>query len=255
MLVTLLVYFRYVMGFFMRNFERQADLYSAVTMGTPEPVINSLEKIAFLSGKIRELPSWHHFSIRERVEYLWRTLSEPGLVKRHNRFVALSFCIYLVCIIGLGYFLNFSPIKQNLAYSLIAKELNQQLLKEPNDIAIYQNLAMVYQHLEEYEDAIETYEKIIDRVPNEAVSLNNLAWLLVTAPNEGLKDKARALELAKRAVGLERSPVFLDTLAEAYYANGLFQEAVQTIEEAITLETGNTAYYEKQLRKFLASKN
>jgi tetratricopeptide (TPR) repeat protein len=238
------------MGFFMRNFERQADLYSAVTMGTPEPTINSLEKIAFLSGKIRDLPSWHHFSIRERVEYLWRTFNEPGLVKRHNRFVALSFCIYLVCIIGLGFFLNFSPIKQSLMYSLIAKELNQQLLDEPNDITIYQNLAMVYQHLEEYEDAIETYEKIIELDPNEAVSLNNLAWLLVTAPNEALRDKTRALHLAKKAVDLERSPVFLDTLAEAFYANGFLQEAIGTIKEAIRLETGNTDYYEKQLEKF-----
>ena len=255
MLVTLLVYFRYVMGFFMRNFERQADLYSAVTMGTPEPAINSLEKIAFLSGKIRDLPSWHHFSIRERVEYLWRTIDDPGLVKRHNRFVALSFCIYLVCIIGLGYFLNFSPIKRNLAYSLIVKELNQQLLEEPNDIAIYQNLAMVYQHLEKYGDAIETYEKIVNLDPNDAVSLNNLAWLLVTASNEALRDKTKALVLAKKAVELERSPVFLDTLAEAYYANGFVQEAIETIKEAIRLETGSTDYYEKQLRKFYDSKN
>ena len=255
MLVTLLVYFRYVMGFFMRNFERQADLYSAVTMGTPEPAINSLEKIAFLSGKIRDLPSWHHFSIRERVEYLWRTISDPGIVKRHNRFVALSFCIYLVCIIGLGYFLNFSPIKRNLVYSLIAKELNQQLLEAPNDMAIYQNLAMVYQHLEKYEDAIKTYEKIIDLDPNAAVSLNNLAWLLVTAPNEALRDKARALELAKKAVDLERSPVFLDTLAEAYYAKGFNAEAVAVIKEAIALEKGDTQYYEKQLKKFLSGMN
>ena len=255
MLVTLLVYFRYVMGFFMRNFERQADLYSAVIMGTPEPAISSLEKIAFLSGKIRDLPSWHHFSISERVEYLGRTINEPGLVKRHNRFVALSFCIYLVCMVGLGYLLNFSHMKEDLAYCLIGKELNQQLVGDPNNIAIYQNLAMVYQQMGKYKDAMVAYEKIIDLDPQQAVSLNNLAWLLVTAPNEDLRDKARALELAKNAVALERSPVFLDTLAEAYYANGFRQEAVKIIKEAITLETGDTKYYEKQLKKFLASKN
>ena len=34
-LVSMVVYFRYVMGFFMRHFERQADLYSALTMGSP----------------------------------------------------------------------------------------------------------------------------------------------------------------------------------------------------------------------------
>lgn len=250
MLLTLLVYFRYVMGFFMRHFERQADLYSAVTMGTPEPAIRSLEKIALLSGKIRDLPSWHHFSIRERVDYLLRTIKEPGLLKRHNRFVALSFFTYLVCMVGLCYILNFSPVKHRLIYSLMGKELNRELLREPNNIAIYQNLAMVYQHLGKYGEAIETYEKIIEMDPNEAVSLNNLAWLLVTAPNEDLRDKARGLELAKKAVALERSPVFLDTLAEAYYANGFLREAVQTIKEAIRLETGNTDYFEKQLEKF-----
>ena len=39
-----LVYFRFIFGYFMRNFERQADLYSALTMETPRPVISSLEK-------------------------------------------------------------------------------------------------------------------------------------------------------------------------------------------------------------------
>ena len=72
MLITLIIYFRYIMGFFMRNFERQADLYSAQLMGTPNYTIESLEKIALWSGKSRDVPSWHHFSIRQRVECLKR---------------------------------------------------------------------------------------------------------------------------------------------------------------------------------------
>jgi len=53
---------------------------------------------------------------------------------------------------------------------------------------------------------------------------------------------------------LERSPVFLDTLAEAYYANGLIGDAVRTIQEAISLATEDRGYYERQLDKFLASR-
>ncbi|MDY7038877.1 MAG: M48 family metallopeptidase, partial [Thermodesulfobacteriota bacterium] len=49
-LITMIVYFRYVMGFFMRNFERQADLHSAVIMDGPRHTISSLEKIALLGG-------------------------------------------------------------------------------------------------------------------------------------------------------------------------------------------------------------
>ena len=40
----------------MRNFERQADLYSAVAMGTPMLTVSSLEKIAFFSGEKQRDP-------------------------------------------------------------------------------------------------------------------------------------------------------------------------------------------------------
>ncbi|MCP4666909.1 MAG: M48 family metalloprotease [Deltaproteobacteria bacterium] len=254
MLMTLVVYFRYVMGFFMRHFERQADLYSAEVMGTPEHTISSLEKIALLSGKSRDLPSWHHFSIKERVDYLWRALRNPGLIKRHHRFVTASFLIYLITMAGLGYVLNFSPVKQDMAFTIIEKGLHARLLKEPENAALYQDLAVVYHTMGKYQEAKETYEKIIDLDPNQAASLNNLAWLLVTASREELRDERRGLDLAKRAVALERSPAFLDTLAEAYYVNGFVQDAIHTTEEAITRATGNRAYYKKQLKKFLASK-
>jgi Zn-dependent protease with chaperone function len=255
MLMTLLVYFRYVMGFFMRNFERQADLHSSVIMGTPRTAVSSLEKIALLSGRSRSIPSWHHFSIKERVDYLWRTLREPGLVKRHNRFVTISFLIYLVCLVGLGYMLNYSHMKQHMTYSLVGKALNQQLLRDPDNIAIYRDLAMVSQYMGKYHEAIEAYEKVITLDPNHATSLNNLAWLLATAPREELRDKDRALDLARKAVMLERSSVFLDTLAEAYYVNGLIHDAVEIIEEAIAVAADNREYYEEQLMKFLAARD
>ncbi len=250
MLVCLFVYFRYVMGFFMRNFERQADLYSAELIGSPEPAISSLEKIAYIGGKSRNLPSWHHFSIKERVDTLWRTVKDPDLVRRHNRFVAVSFLIFLIFLGGLGYFLNFSTAKRNLTYEFVGKALSQRILKEPDNIDLYQSLATIYQHLERNQEAIETYKRIIDLDASHAVSLNNLAWLLVTVPEEELRDPDRALDLAKKAVAIERSPVFLDTLAETYYVNGLVREAVEAIQEAISLATENKGYYKKQLKRF-----
>ncbi len=253
MLIALFVYFRYIMGYFMRNFERQADLYSAVAMGTPEPTIRSLEKIAYLSGKTRTLPSWHHFSIKERVDCLWRSMDEPGIVKQHNRKVAISFAIYLALLIGLGYLLNFSPVKQQMTYSLIEKAITQALTERPRDVLLYQNLAMVYHQMKRYEEAIVTYEKVLEMMPDQAESLNNLAWLLVTTTQDDLRNEHRGLELAKRAVAIERSPVYLDTLAEAYYVNGMVPEAVETIKEAISKANENRAYYKRQLKKFMKS--
>jgi Zn-dependent protease with chaperone function len=251
-LVPIILYFRFVMGFFMRQFERQADLYSAKVMGSPRYTVSSLEKIALLSGKIRDLPSWHHFGIRERVECLWRTVKDPGLFKKHNRFVIISFCIYLFCMLALGYLFNFSQTKQNLTYAMYEEVLHQQIIKDPNQIPLYRDLATIYHERGKYKKAIETYEKIIGMDGEEPVALNNLAWLLVTVPDEQLREPARALALAKKAVALDRSAIYLDTLAEAYYANGFTKEALKAIDEAIAVARVNRAYYLKQRKKFMS---
>jgi len=250
MLISLLVYFRYVMGFFMRHFERQADLYSSAVMGTPLFTIRSLEKIAFMSGKSRDLPSWHHFSIKQRVDYLLRAYRDRGLIRRHNRFVLISFLGYLFCVSTLGYLLNFGPIQRHMSYKILEKALHQQLLKEPRHIGLYQELAMMYQQMGKERETMEIYESIIALDPQRAVALNNLAWLLATASDNNVRDPERAVDLARRAVTLERSPGFLDTLAEAYFANGRVAEAIRTIEEALAGATENRDYYEKQLKRF-----
>ncbi len=251
-LATILVYFRFVVGFFMRNFERQADLYSVTTMGSPRPTISSLEKIALMSGKSRELPSWHHFSIKERVDYLWRTLSEPQLGKKHHRFVTTSFLFYLVLIAGFGYLLNFSSIEQDLGNKIKTTAVKRQLAKDPNNVQFLLALAGAYQEMGKLDEAIKIYDKIILLDHSEAVALNNLAWILVTTSDESLKDEERGLILAKKAADLKRVAFILDTLAEAYYANGLSQEAIATSKEAMSLAKENMGYYKSQLEKFMS---
>jgi Zn-dependent protease with chaperone function len=249
-LLSMVVYFRYVMGFFMRHFERQADLYSALTMGGPGQTISSLEKIAVLSGKIRDLPSWHHFSIRQRVDTLWRSLRDPGLIRKQNRYVGVCFAVYLVIMISLGYFLNFSPARENLFNEWEEEAVTEHLLRNPNDVRLLQRLAMFTHKRGELQKTIRLYERVLSLDENQPIALNNLAWILVTAEDVDLRDKKRALVLAQRAVALERSPVFLDTLAEALYANGFAEEAAETIQEAIALARDNVEYYKRQLMKF-----
>ena len=252
-LATMFIYFRFLMGFFMRNFERQADLYSAAVMGTPLHTVNSLEKIALYSGKTRDLPSWHHFSIKERVECLMDSLERPDLLHRHNRFLAVCFIVFLAGASGIGYFLNFSPVKQDLYYSMAARTLQEQVKKEPGNIAFLQGLAMLYHETGRYAEAKDAYERILELDGTQPGTMNNLAWLLVTSMDDKLRDPVRALALAQKAVELERTPTFLDTLAESYWANGLKDKAIETINEAISLEKEDTAYYKKQLEKFTAS--
>ena len=247
---SILVYFRVVMGFFMRHFERQADLYSAMTMGSPKQTISALEKIALLSGRIRNLPSWHHFSIRQRVDCLWRFRKEPGLIKKHNRLILIALGIYFISVIGLGYLINFSPLKKNMTDHIFVRVLSEQLDKEPDNILLHQNLALLYHRMGKQGEAVKAYEAIIFLDPDHAPTLNNFAWLLATSQEKEIRDEKRALDLAKKAVAIKRSPMFLDTLAEAFYVNGFINKSVETIQEAISLADENRGYYKKQLEKF-----
>jgi Zn-dependent protease with chaperone function len=236
MLVSMVVYFRYGMGFFMRHFERQADLYSALVMDSPSQTISSLEKIAILSGKIRDLPSWHHFSIRERVDYLLKFLHEPGLIGKHNRFVGLCFALYLIGMVGLGYFLNYSLARVKLDIRWQESRLQADLAKDPRNVVVLQQLAGLSMEAGDVPQAVKLYERVLSIDENQPTALNNLAWILLTASDVELRDKKRALLLAQRAVALKRSPEF--------------QEAVETIKEAISLARHNVDYYKRQLLKF-----
>ncbi len=250
MLLTLVVYFRFVMGFFMRHFERQADFYSAEALGTPQHTASALEKIALFSGRSRDLPSWHHFSIRERVEKLWQAHRRPSLVARQRLVLIIAFAAYLTALAGLGYLLNFSPWKERTARSLIHRALEAQLEKEPQNARLHLNLAMLQHQRRDFAASVGSYEKAIELEPGRAEALNNLAWLLATVPLKELRDAPRALRLAERAAALERSAVFLDTLAEAYHANGLREEAVRTAREALELAREDLDYYRGQLQRF-----
>jgi tetratricopeptide (TPR) repeat protein len=184
------------------------------------------------------------------VDYLWKSLRDPGLIRKHNRFVSLSFTLYLVGMIGLGYFLNFSPIKEKLFNEWEEKAIYAHLVKNPDDVLLLQRLAMFYHKRGDLRETIKLYERVLSLDGNQPIALNNLAWILVTANEAELRDKKRALALAQKAVALERSPVFLDTLAEALYANGFAPEAVETIKEAVDLARENVEYYRRQLLKF-----
>ena len=254
-IVSVIIYFRYIMGFFMRNFERQADLYSAKIMGRVEPIIMSLEKIARVSGQSRFQPSWHHFSIAERVDFLMSFLKDRNLFKHHSRRIVVFLSLFFFSILFLMYIINFSPLKQNVEEIFIENALEQEISKSPDNIEIYRALAYVYNNNGDMTKAKWAYENILRLQPDDGTALNNLAWLLATANDEKLIDHDRSLVLAKRAVEVDRSTTFLDTLAEAYYVNGFYDQAIQTITEALGKKNGDRGYLLQQMEKFKKAQN
>jgi tetratricopeptide (TPR) repeat protein len=79
--------------------------------------------------------------------------------------------------------------------------------------------------------------------------LNNLAWLYATGPSS-LRNPHDALDMALKAAAVSPEPFILDTLAEAYYINGLYADAVSTINEALSVDGPQRNYFLKQKEKF-----
>ena len=82
--------------------------------------------------------------------------------------------------------------------------------------------------------AVKAYEMAVSLGENKGQAANNLAWLLATSPEPDTDDTERALSLARRLAGREWTAGSLDTLAAALAANGRFEEAVSTMDQALT---------------------
>ncbi|NVM20517.1 MAG: M48 family metalloprotease [Desulfobacterales bacterium] len=253
MAAALLLYFRFIFGYFMRNCERQADLYAFHLLGTSRWLVSSLEKIAVHSGRAHDRPSWHHFSIRQRIDFLNKCEADRRWIARHDRKLRRSIMVFiagLVCMGYVGYAVNFGETGRSLNRRFIENALVSQLKRNPKSPVLYGMLASIYYKNKSYGRAIEAYKKSIELEPRNPEALNNLAWLYATCEQDRYKDPLRAVMYAEQAAALKPAPHILDTLAESYYANGLHQKAIIIIKQALAMGPKNTDYYEGQLRKF-----
>jgi predicted Zn-dependent protease len=253
LLLFLLVYFRFLFGYFIRNFERQADLFSLAAIGNARAMISAFEKIASLSGNIRDERNWHHFGIGERIECLEQAERDPRLIERHNRKVRFSLFAYVAVVLLAGVLVYQIP-KEELALRYqenFAETVLLQKVKQEPDRALWQRLIgdlMMTRKMEE--KALLAYEKAFSLEPANPEIMNNLAWLLLTSEQLHLRDPLKALTLARAAATLQPKGHILDTLATAYWANGLLDEAIRTEQQAAVVDGAQKRFYLAQIHKF-----
>lgn len=86
-------------------------------------------------------------------------------------------------------------------------------------------------------EAIAHVQKALQLQPGDAGIENNLAWMLVTAKQTGVRDGAKAIELAGKANDTTggKNPQILRTLAAAYAEAGQFPAAASTAGKALEL--------------------
>jgi tetratricopeptide (TPR) repeat protein len=152
--------------------------------------------------------------------------------------------------LGLAYQLKGDPQKaQQIFEDVIGKNpptADGQKLLAANQML----LADLYAKQKLYADAIKNYQQALRLVPDFAEAHNNLAWLYATCDDPKYRDPKAALDHAQQAVKLTewKEGESIDTLAEAYYVNGDYQQAVEVQKKALALEPDNTELEEHMAR-------
>ena len=260
LILFIVIYFRFIFGFFMRNFERQADVFVFELFPTARPLISTFDKIVLSSGQPADKPNWHHFSIQQRVDYLKRCEQDRQWIGRHNRKVTRSILAFiaLFCVLAVGAFQLNQVVENNKNRHINVADLEAYLDQKENktveDGLWYLVIGNVYYDRQNLERAASAYDVAIRLNPDNPDALNNLAWLLVTSDNPDLRNPQKALELAKKAIALEKAPHIWDTLAEALYANGRVEDAIEAENKALQMHPDDRQVYEKQLSRFMKAR-
>ena len=253
LIVMFLLYFRYGFGFYMRNFERQADIHVYNYLPHARPMISTFHKIAGYSRQAWDKPNWHHFSIRERVHFLARCEVDPGLIAAHHqkvRRMMWGYVVLMMCIGLAGYHLNFGQGRQSLDRYVAEKLILRQLSHNGHNGEVLLAAGDFYYGDKKFDQAIAFYRQALALSPDNAHALNNLAWLYATCEDPAHRNPQAALELARQALAVDRSAHVLDTWAEALFINGRYEAALAAAREALAVARERRSYYQKQLDRF-----
>jgi len=242
----------------MRNFERQADLFAYTMINDAQPLISTFEKITITSGQSPDRPNWHHFSIKERIDYLRACEHDKSWLHRHNTKIRISIAAYITAILFVGwagYQLHYDDIGDMIKGNLLKKMVQTQMLKDQNNPELHQLLGDIYINEKDYKNAVIAYTQTLKAAPDNIRALNNLAWLYATCENKNFRNPEKALELALHAVSLSEEPHIMDTLAEAYYVNENYPAAIKAEEHALVNADSDHTYYRGQIEKFRAAQD
>jgi len=99
------------------------------------------------------------------------------------------------------------------------------------------------------QDAVPHLEIVAERSnPPDLGVLNNLAWIIATDSDPGVRNGAQAEMLARRALAAQPgNPVINATLAAALAEQGQFDEAIRGLERArqLSIEQGNSDFMQE----------
>ncbi len=247
-------FFRFVLGYFMRNFERQADMAVFRVQGHPFALVSALGKVAILSGMDIDAPNWHHYSVNERIGYLERAFRDRKLIEEHDRRLFFAKGIFVVISLFLATLPGFLPTqswqrkaKVNAALFLYNRFIKQNR-KDPE--WLIEAGGIFFEH-RMYVLAEKAYKTALNIDRGNPDIMNNLAWLYIKADQKSFFHPRQALLLAMSAAAKKPASYILDTLAECFFVNGYTARAIAAERQALQKARHRRDYYRKQLKRFM----
>ncbi len=255
-ILSVLLFVRFGIGFLSQNFERQADCHSFERFGIT-PISTALLKVSWLNGINPERDNWHHYGVKQRIDYLSKCFKKPEMIQKHHRRVTrikIGCAFMLVGLLGANIFLTSEFIKTNvLAWKLERSYDNWKF----EDVSLLTKMGDLLYFQDHKNKAEIWYRRALELNPEESRTLNNLAWLLTETHNDDQKRLKESMELAQKALESKKTAFIWDTLAEAYFMNGLYDKAAEASHNALeSAEEGNGIsveadldYYKKRFKQ------
>ncbi|MFV1959274.1 MAG: tetratricopeptide repeat protein, partial [Planctomycetota bacterium] len=115
--------------------------------------------------------------------------------------------------------------------------LKQVIIVHPDNGTVTRQVGQLLLEAGQAEEGLKYLVKAAALLPQDVKLLTTVAWQLATHPDARVRDGKRAVALAEQAVeGTHRNrPEPLDALAAAYAEVGHFDDALRTVQEALTM--------------------
>ncbi len=107
------------------------------------------------------------------------------------------------------------------------QDISRAVELSPESDAALHNRAVLLGRLGREREAMRDYQHALQLTPNSGGTHNNLAWLLATSADASLRDGARAVRHARRALERGVNGTWLDTLAAALAEAGDLEQAAR----------------------------
>ena len=115
----------------------------------------------------------------------------------------------------------------------------------PQMLSIQHNLAVMFEDMSDTYRSDSLFKKMIVQNENDAVGLNDYAYIISERNNSSLNELNYALELAERAITIEPdNAAYLDTVGWIYYKMEIYDKAQEYLEKSLKINEDNPVILE-----------